>query len=97
MTLTWNGKPFDWVNVSWFATLHAGALLAPWTFTWTGLGVALFLWWLSGSIGICLTYHRLLTHRGFRIPKPLEYLGTLAGPRAIGSDGTLTISPLAVC
>ena len=38
MTLTWNGKRFDWVNVGWFAALHAGALLAPWTFTWTGLG-----------------------------------------------------------
>jgi len=62
VTLTWNGKRFDWVNVGWFATLHAGALLAPWTFTWTGLAVALVLWWLSGSIGICFTYHRLLTH-----------------------------------
>ena len=79
MSLTWNGKPFDWVNVGWFAALHAGALLAPWTFTWTGLSLALVLWWLSASIGICLTYHRLLTHRGFRVPKPLEYLGTLAG------------------
>ena len=85
MTLTWNGKRFDWVNVGWFAALHAGALLAPWTFTWTGLVAALALWWLSGSIGICLTYHRLLTHRGFRVPKPLEYLGTLAG--MLASEG----------
>jgi stearoyl-CoA desaturase (delta-9 desaturase) len=67
------------VNVGYFAAIHAAALLAPWTFTWTGLGVALLFWWLSGSIGICLTYHRLLTHRGFRVPKALEYLGTLAG------------------
>ena len=37
MTLSWNGKRFDWVNVSWFAAIHVGALLAPWTFTWTGL------------------------------------------------------------
>ena len=42
MTLTWNGKPFDWVNVGWFAALHLGALLAPWTFTWTGLSTADF-------------------------------------------------------
>jgi stearoyl-CoA desaturase (delta-9 desaturase) len=85
VTLSWNGKAFDWVNVGWFAALHAGALLAPWTFTWTGLSLALFLWWLSASIGICLTYHRLLTHRGFRVPKPLEYLGTLAG--MLASEG----------
>ncbi len=82
MTLTWNGKRFDWVNVAWFAALHAGVLVAPWTFTWTRLGLVLALWWLSGSIGICLTYHRLLTHRGFRLPKALEYLGTLAGMTA---------------
>ena len=79
MTLTWNGKQIDWVNVGWFGAIHAGALLAPWTFTWTGLAVALGLWWLVGSIGICLTYHRLLTHRGFTLWKPLEYVFTLGG------------------
>jgi stearoyl-CoA desaturase (delta-9 desaturase) len=82
LNLTWNGHRLDWVNVVYFAAIHAGALLAPWTFTWTGLGTALFLWWLAGSIGICLTFHRLLTHRGFRVPKWLEYLGTLAGDLA---------------
>ena len=85
MTLTWNGKQFDWVNIGWFAAIHAGALLAPWTFTWTGLGVALGLWWFVGSIGICMTYHRLLTHRGFTLWKPLEYVGTVAG--MLASEG----------
>ena len=47
--------------------------------------MALALWWLSGSLGIGVTYHRLLTHRGFRVPKPLEYLGTLAG--MLASEG----------
>ena len=48
MTLTWNGKQFDWVNVGWFTAIHAGALLAPWTFTWTGLGVlGMFSWGLA--------------------------------------------------
>jgi fatty-acid desaturase len=85
LTLTWNGKRFDWVNVGYFAWLHAMALLAPWTFTWTGLGVLLFLWWLSGSIGIGVTYHRLLTHRGYQVSKPVEYLGTLCG--MLASEG----------
>jgi len=79
LALTWNGRRFNWVNVAYFGGLHAAALLAPWTFTWTGLWVALFLHWATGSIGICLTYHRLLTHRGFHVPKPLEYLGTILG------------------
>jgi stearoyl-CoA desaturase (delta-9 desaturase) len=79
LTLTWNGKRIDWVNVTYFGVLHLFALFAPWTFTWTGLAVFAFLWWLSGSIGICLTYHRLLTHRGFKVPKWLEYFGTVCG------------------
>jgi fatty-acid desaturase len=79
LTLTWNGHRFNWLNVAYFAGIHAGALLAPWTFSWSALGVFFFLYWLSASVGICLTYHRLLTHRGFRVPKPLEYLFTVFG------------------
>ncbi len=78
MALTWNGKKLDWTNVIYFSVIHAGALLAPWMFSWTALGIALFLYWLTASVGITLTYHRLLTHRGYRIPKPLEYLFTCA-------------------
>ena len=32
-----------------------------------------------------MTYHRLLTHRGFTLWKPLEYLGTVAG--MLASEG----------
>ncbi len=85
MTLSWNGKRFDWVNVVYFAWIHAMALLAPWTFTWTGFGALLLLWWLSGSLGIGVTYHRYLTHRGYKMPKPLEYLGTVCG--MLASEG----------
>ena len=46
MTLTWNGKRFDWLNVAYFAGIHAGALLAPWTFSWSALGVFFLLYWL---------------------------------------------------
>ncbi len=37
---------------------------------------------LTGMLGLCVSYHRQLTHRSFRCPKPLEYglayLGALA-------------------
>ena len=85
MALTWNGKKLDWTNVIYFSVIHAGALLAPWMFSWTALGITLFLYWLTASVGITLTYHRLLTHRGFNIPKPLEYLFTLCG--MLASEG----------
>jgi stearoyl-CoA desaturase (delta-9 desaturase) len=90
--LTWNGRRFDWVNVAYFGVVHAIALTAPFYFSWTAAGVALFFWWLTGSIGICLTYHRLLTHRGFTVPKPLEYLLTLVGMLASEGGATLWVA-----
>ena len=72
----------SWVNVGFFGSIHLLALLAPWFFSWSALGVMLLLHWLFGGIGICLGYHRLLTHRSFQVPKWLEYaiafLGALA-------------------
>ena len=85
LDLTWNGKRFDWVNVVYFGVVHAIAATAFWHFSWTGLVLVLAGWWLTGSIGICLTYHRLLTHRGFRVSKPVEYLLTVCG--MLASEG----------
>ncbi|MBD2309377.1 fatty acid desaturase [Chroococcidiopsis sp. FACHB-1243] len=79
-----NGQPLvlNWTSITFFAAVHAIALLAPWFFSWSALGVAIFLHWLFGSIGICLGYHRLLTHRSLQVPKGLEYaiapIGALA-------------------
>jgi fatty-acid desaturase len=41
-------------------------------FTWKALFVALFVYWVAGSLGIGMGYHRLLTHRGFSCPRWLE-------------------------
>jgi fatty-acid desaturase len=72
----------NWVNVAFFGSIHAIALLAPWFFSWPALGAMILLHWLFGSLGICLGYHRLLTHRSLQVPKWLEYslatLGALA-------------------
>jgi fatty-acid desaturase len=77
-----------WPPLIWIGALHLGALLAfvPAFFSWSGLAVCLFLHWLTGGIGICLTYHRLLTHRSFAFrPRWLEYLFTIIG--ACASEG----------
>lgn len=65
--------PFSWIRFWFFTAIHAVALLAPWHFSWPALGEMIFLHWLTGSLGICLGFHRLLTHRSLRVPKPLEY------------------------
>ena len=74
-----------WLSVLWIGGMHAGAILAlfPAYFSWSAVLICLFLHWLTGGIGICLTYHRLLTHRSFTLwPKWLEYPLTIIGTMA---------------
>lgn len=75
--------PLDWTAVIFFTTIHALALLAPWFFSWSAVAVTLLLHWLFGSIGICLGYHRLLSHRSFQVPRWLEYAIAFIGALAL--------------
>ncbi len=76
--------PLSWVSVAFFGTFHGIAILvAPFFFSWSALGVALLFHWLCGGIGICLGYHRMLSHRSFHVPKWLEYLIATCGALAI--------------
>ena len=77
-----------WGPVLWIVALHMGAMLAfvPAYFTWKALAICIVLHWLTGGIGICMTYHRLLTHRSFATrPKWIEYALTIIG--ACASEG----------
>ncbi len=73
----------SWPMVAFFGGVHAIALLSIFYFSWSALGITLFLHWLLGSIGICLGYHRLLTHKSFQVPKWLEYIIATIGALAI--------------
>ncbi len=73
----------SWTNVFFFGSIHLLALLAPWFFSWSALGTMVLLHWLFGGIGICLGYHRLLTHRSFQVPKWLEYAIAILGAMAM--------------
>lgn len=74
----------DKVSIAWGALgyiglLHVGALLAlvPAYFDWHAVLTCVVLHWVTGGLGITLTYHRLLTHRSFEVrPKWLEYVMT---------------------
>jgi fatty-acid desaturase len=76
-------KGLDWPVVTWMVFVHAGALAAPFFFTWKAVGLALVLAWITGGLGICLSYHRMLTHGSFSTYRPirlfLAWLGGLAG------------------
>lgn len=72
-------RKFDTKTTVWLVFIHIGCLFAPFTFTWPAFWVAAFLFWISGGIGIDLCFHRLLTHRSFKVPKWLEYGLTICG------------------
>jgi stearoyl-CoA desaturase (delta-9 desaturase) len=78
-----NKPALSWVVVVFFSTVHLLALLSFWCFSWSALGVTLLLHWFLGSIGICLGYHRLLSHRSFQVPRWLEYTIALIGATAL--------------
>jgi fatty-acid desaturase len=74
------------VNWSTYITMvifHLGAVAALFMFSWQALAVCLLLWWVSGSLGVGMGFHRLLTHRGFKTPKAVEYFLTLCGLLAL--------------
>ena len=57
----------------WIAVFHVGAVAALFFFSWSALAVTAILWVLAQNVGIAMSYHRQLTHRGFATPKWLEY------------------------
>jgi stearoyl-CoA desaturase (delta-9 desaturase) len=73
----------NWGAVLFFSAIHLLACLAPWFFSWKAVGVMVLLHWLFGSIGICLGYHRLLSHRSFQVPRWLEYVIAIVGAVAL--------------
>ena len=73
----------NWVTALFMVAFHIGAVGALFFFTWKAFFVAVFLWWVSGSLGIGMSYHRLLTHRGYKTPKWVEYLLTVCATLAL--------------
>ncbi len=74
-----NRLKIKWDSIIAFIAIHVIAATALFNFTWKGFWAFFVLQWLTGGLGICLCYHRLLTHRSFRLWKPLEYLLALFG------------------
>jgi fatty-acid desaturase len=74
-------RRIDWVYALSVVGCHVVAMLAfwPWFFSWTGVVLAILGLYVFGTLGINLCYHRLLTHRGLVVPRPLEYVFAVLG------------------
>jgi sn-1 stearoyl-lipid 9-desaturase len=75
----------QWTTVTAVTIFHVLAIVALFTFSWSNLIAALITWWIAGSWGIGIGYHRLLTHRGFKAPKFVEYFFTFCGTLGLQS------------
>jgi len=73
----------NWNTLIFMIIFHVGALGALYFFSWKWLVVSILLNWVGGSLGIGIGFHRLLTHRGFQTPKPIEYFLTFCGLLAL--------------
>ena len=67
------GAGVNWLTVAVIAIFHVGAVAALFLFSWQRLAVMAVLYVLAINVGIGMCYHRLLTHRGYQVPKWLEY------------------------
>jgi len=74
-----NGQSFNWPVTLVMALFHIGALAALFVFNWHLLAAGIFLYWLATGLGISMGYHRLLTHRSYKVPLLLEYFFTVCG------------------
>jgi fatty-acid desaturase len=71
------------VFAAWMAVFHALAIAALFYFRWSSLIVFAVLWVLAQNVGIGISYHRQLTHRGFDSPKWLEYAMAICATLAL--------------
>ena len=76
-------EPLSPITMFFMVAFHVGAVAALFFFSWKALILALVLWWISGSWGVGMGYHRLLTHRGYKTYKPIEYFLTFCGTLAL--------------
>ena len=74
-----NSQKMNWPTVITLALLHIGAVAAFFMFNWPSFWMALFLLWMATGLGISMGYHRLHTHRSYRVPRWLEYCFAVCG------------------
>ena len=73
----------NWITFIAMTVYHVGSIAAFFYIDSGAILAAAILWWITGSLGIGMAYHRLLTHRGFKCPKWVEYFLTTCGALAL--------------
>ena len=72
-------QKLNWTVSFILAVLHIGAVAALFMFNWRSFASFVILLWVATGFGISLGYHRLHTHRSYKVPLWLEYFFALCG------------------
>ena len=72
-------QKMHWTNAIALGVFHLGAVAALFNFNWHALWLMLILYWMCTGLGISMGYHRLHTHRSYRVPVALEYIFAVLG------------------
>ncbi|GIM04138.1 hypothetical protein Vretimale_8750 [Volvox reticuliferus] len=81
---SWNAT--DLYYTAFIGGVHLLALAAPFTFSWDMVALFLGSYFVTGCLGITLSYHRQLSHKSFATPKWLEYVLAYCGVLAVQGD-----------
>jgi stearoyl-CoA desaturase (Delta-9 desaturase) len=75
----YTGQRMNWPTIIALVLFHLGAIAALFVFNWHAAIAAIFLYWMATGLGISMGYHRLLTHRSYKVPLALEYFFAVCG------------------
>ena len=76
----------DKIYMAFMVAMHGLCLAAPFTFSWANVGIFAATYFITGCLGITLSYHRQLAHKSFRTPKWVEYVLAYCGALAVQGD-----------
>ena len=62
---------YKWPTILFMLGIHilAGVALLPQFWSWGAVATLLILYWVTACLGVTLGYHRLLSHRSFKVPQ----------------------------
>ena len=79
-----NRAKANWGMGFFLLSAHLTAVAALFFWSWSAVITAVVFYWIAGSLVIGMGYHRLLTHRGYKVPKVVEYFLVTCGTTVSG-------------
>jgi fatty-acid desaturase len=75
----YSSRKLNWAIITVLTVIHAGAIGALFMFNWRALLAAVIVYWMAVGWGVSMGYHRLHTHRSYKLPRALEYFLAFCG------------------